>query len=124
MILTIIFFLNELFDIYLNNKSNLLDILLSYFIRFKRSQILFFITQFNFIFLNFCVFALGIDNFSMVCLCVCYWVDCLIKIYYIHKFSNKIEFVKLISLRSIHISLYQRIFISFVSSLCFYSSLT
>lgn len=124
MFLTILFFINELLDIYLNNQSNLLNLMLSYFLRFKRSIFLFFITQFNFIFLTFCIFYLNITNSSMLGIWICYLADVFVKIYFIKKFSNGIELKKVYALKAINLTPTSRVIISFIMSICFYYSLT
>lgn len=81
MLLAALFFICEILDINLNKSTNFGNLIAGYALRWRRSKILFFITQFTFIYLSFLVFALGIQSFLVVSLYLLYAIDVAYKVY-------------------------------------------
>lgn len=79
--LTLIFLFFEFCDFWLNKQNNIKDLIYSYVSRYAKSKILFFVTQFNFIYLSFCVFYLGFN--SLLILYLLYVADVLTKLVFI-----------------------------------------
>lgn len=78
----------ECFDILLNGSKNFGDLFLGYVKRWNDNPVFFLLTQFNFIFLTFCIFTLGISSFIIVGLYFLYALDVGYKIYISDKISK------------------------------------
>ena len=79
--LTMIFMLFECCDIALNPQNSFAELVNSYIQRYKKSPILFFATQFNFLFLSFCIFYL--NKTALFVLYAFYILDLLTKLVFI-----------------------------------------
>lgn len=121
-ILVGLFFIFECLDIFLNKSENLQALILSYAKRWQKSPLLFLLTQFNFLFLSFCVFYLNLQRYLMLTLYFLYGLDCLYKIYLCSKISkNEVDDdLKLFLSLDIKIPLQTRLIFSLSVSLLFY----
>lgn len=86
--LVIIFFIFECLDIFLNKSENLQGLILSYAKKWQKSPFLFLITQFNFLFLSFCIFCLNLKSPILIILYFLYLFDSLCKAYFCAKISK------------------------------------
>lgn len=86
--LVIIFFIFECLDIFLNKSENLQGLILSYAKKWQKSPFLFLITQFNFLFLSFCIFCLNLKSPILITLYFLYLFDSLCKAYFCAKISK------------------------------------
>ena len=86
--LAIIFFIFECLDIFLNKSENLQGLILSYAKKWQKSPFLFLITQFNFLFLSFCIFCLNLKSPILITLYFLYLFDSLCKAYICEKISK------------------------------------
>ena len=86
--LAIIFFIFECFDIFLNKSENLQGLILSCAKKWQKSPFLFLITQFNFLFLSFCIFCLNLKSPILITLYFLYLFDSLCKAYFCAKISK------------------------------------
>ncbi|MCR8699844.1 hypothetical protein CUREO4125_05570 [Campylobacter ureolyticus] len=86
--LAIIFFIFECLDIFLNKSENLQGLILSYAKKWQKSPFLFLITQFNFLFLSFCIFCLNLKSPVLITLYFLYLFDSLCKAYFCAKTSK------------------------------------
>ena len=86
--LVIIFFIFECLDIFLNKSENLQGLILSYAKKWQKSPFLFLITQFNFLFLSFCIFCLNLKSPILITLYFLYLFDSLCKVYFCAKISK------------------------------------
>lgn len=83
--LVIIFFIFECLDIFLNKSENLQGLILSYAKKWQKSPFLFLTTQFNFLFLSFCIFCLNLKSPILITLYFLYLFDSLCKAYFCAK---------------------------------------
>jgi len=88
IILTIIFFVLEICDIYLNPANNMLNLIDNYLRRFHERPIIFFLSHFGFIFLSFCLFALSIESIGLAILWALYGFDIIYKLSIYSKFRR------------------------------------
>lgn len=88
MLLIAGFLICEILGIYLNKGDNFGEILKSYTNRWQKSKVLFFATEFTFIYLNFIVFSLNLANFLTISLYLLYAIDLLYRVYLCDKFSK------------------------------------
>ncbi len=86
--LVIIFFIFECLDIFLNKSENLQGLILSYAKKWQKSPFLFLTTQFNFLFLSFCIFCLNLKSPILITLYFLYLFDSLCKAYFCAKISK------------------------------------
>ena len=86
--LAIIFFIFECLDIFLNKSENLQGLILSYVKKWQKSPFLFLTTQFNFLFLSFCIFCLNLKSPILITLYFLYLIDSLCKAYFCAKISK------------------------------------
>ena len=119
-LLTLIFLFFEFCDIALNPQTEFKSLVNSYIARYRKSAILFFITQFNFLFLSFCIFYLGI--YALFVLYAFYILDLLTKLIFIkNSLSNdqNSEFNQMLEM-NFKFSKTQRILISLACSAIFF----
>ncbi|NLY04427.1 MAG: hypothetical protein GXZ15_06315 [Campylobacter sp.] len=88
MVYVILFLVCELLDVFLNKATNFKDLVYGYVTRWQKSKILFFATQFTFIYLNFIVFTLDKQSFWIVTLYILYGLDVAYKVYLSEKISK------------------------------------
>lgn len=79
--LVLIFLFFEFCDFCLNPQNNLKDLIYSSVSRYAKSKILFFMTQFNFIYLSFCIFYLGFN--ALLFLYLLYVADIITKLIFV-----------------------------------------
>lgn len=123
--LTILFFIFECCDIALNRSVKFKDLVYGYAIRWAKNPILFLFTQFNFLFLSFCIFGLEIRSGILYILYTLYFFDSCYKVYLSQKIINDelsrdLEFM----LNSgYEIQIWQRFIFSLSMSAIFYLSI-
>lgn len=98
---------------------------MGYVRRWSETPILFLFTQFNFIYLSFCIFALNLQSFIIISLYFLYIIDAIYKVYIATKISkNEISEELQIMLKSnIKIDLKMRILFSLSLATIFYLGL-
>lgn len=119
-ILTLIFIFFEFCDIALNPQTDFKSLVNSYIARYQKSPFLFFATQFNFLFLTFCIFYFGI--YALFVLYAFYVLDLLTKLIFIkNSFSNdeNSEINQMLDM-NFKFTKMQRIFISLACSAVFF----
>ncbi|STA69851.1 Uncharacterised protein [Campylobacter ureolyticus] len=77
-----------MFRYFLNKSENLQGLILSYAKKWQKSPFLFLITQFNFLFLSFCIFCLNLKSPILITLYFLYLFDSLCKAYFCAKISK------------------------------------
>lgn len=120
--LTLLFFIFELIDIRLNNKSDLKELCLSYIERYKKSPILFFMTNLNFLLLSFCIFYLQIYSFLTIFIYTLYISDIVLKLWLFQRYQKGDELLSIF--KSQKITLSHRIALSFSMSILFFISIS
>lgn len=112
MLLIAGFLVCEILGIYLNKGDNFGEILNSYTKRWQKSKVLFFATEFSFIYLNFIVFGLNLTNFLTISLYLLYATDLFYRVYLCDKFSKNELNSEMKFMLNISISVKSRLLIS------------
>ncbi|QKF64130.1 hypothetical protein [Campylobacter corcagiensis] len=112
MLLIAGFLVCEILGIYLNRGDNFGEILNSYTKRWQKSKVLFFATEFSFIYLNFIVFGLNLTNFLTISLYLLYATDLFYRVYLCDKFSKNELNYEMKFMLNISISVKSRLLIS------------
>ncbi|CZE47121.1 hypothetical protein [Campylobacter geochelonis] len=120
--LAILFLLFEICDMVLNPSTSFKELVFGYARRWAKSKAFFLLTQFNFIFLTFCVFGLNLQSTIIIFLYLFYALDSAYKIY----LSDKIvkdelnDELKMLLNGDIRITLWQRALLSLGVALLFF----
>lgn len=120
--LTLAFLFFEFLDLMLNKSTAFSDLIIGYIRRWIQTPIIFFLTQFNFIYLSFCIFYLNNHSFAIVSLYLLYFSDTVLKIVIASKVNqNKVdsELLKILN-NDMKIKIHYRILFSICVSLVFF----
>lgn len=120
-----LFLVCEILGIYINKSEKLDEILLGYASRMQKSKVLFFASEFSFIYLNFIVFGLEKYNFLTISLYLLYAFDLLYRVYLCDKIikGEQNDDIKFILNSKIYVSLKTRFLISLSVSIVLYMAL-
>ncbi|PSM52281.1 putative membrane protein [Campylobacter blaseri] len=123
--LVILFFIFECLDVALNNSTKFKDLIYGYARRWAKNPIFFLLTQFNFLFLSFCIFGLGINSGLLYLLYLLYMFDSGYKVYLSHNVinNNLNKDLEMLLNSGYTIEIWQRFLFAFCMSGVFYLSL-
>lgn len=122
MELAILFFLFEMREILVNRNTFFREFVMYYVNLWIKSPIIFFLSNINFIYLNFCIFWLNIHSFIIMSLYVLYFCDVVFKIVLAYKIQNNTlsdEFREILQ-SDLRVEIWQRVALSLGITLVFF----